>query len=195
MRKKITQINIVINRDKSSFILDILKGMNINKISMEPGRSIIIKERKGILGVLLGDKMFIDYQVENIRFLISPDSEKAVMTNIIEKAGFDIPGTGTIYSKEIEIATAHPEYIENIVAVKEVLKKNVFTDLLGISCIVQKGEGEKLGEVGLNIGAGIPAISYGSGTGLRNRLGLWRITIPAQKEIIDLITTSHDAEN
>jgi len=51
-----------------------------------------------------------------------------------------------------------------------------------------------LGKVGLETGGGVPAITLGIGTGLRDKIGLWRVAIPAEKEIVNLVTTSHHVE-
>jgi len=49
--------------------------------------------------------------------------------------------------------------------------------------------------VALYTGAGVPAIYYGNGTGIRDKMGLLRITIPAEKEIVVVGTTPHNCES
>jgi hypothetical protein len=44
----------------------------------------------------------------------------------------------------------------------------------------------------LNYGASVPASTYGEGSGARDKLGLLRITIPPEKEIINLLLSKHD---
>jgi len=46
----------------------------------------------------------------------------------------------------------------------------------------------------LEMGICVPSVTYGVGAGLRDKLGLIRITIPAEKEIVNIITTHHDAQ-
>jgi len=48
--------------------------------------------------------------------------------------------------------------------------------------------------VALDTGISVPAVSFGVGTGVRDKLGLLRIAIPAEKEIIHLAMGSHDAD-
>ena len=67
--------------------------------------------------------------------------------------------------------------------------------MTGICCIAHRGDGDLLAKVGLETGSGVPAITFGIGTGLRDKIGLWRVAIPAEKEIVNLVTTSHNAEN
>ncbi|MDR2576375.1 MAG: hypothetical protein LBC52_08045 [Treponema sp.] len=62
-----------------------------------------------------------------------------------------------------------------------------------ISCIVPRGEGNTLAEALLELGICVPIIFYGTGVGLRDRLGLLRITVPIEKEIIWFIVPAADA--
>jgi hypothetical protein len=48
--------------------------------------------------------------------------------------------------------------------------------------------------VALDMGASVPAVSFGIGTGIREKLGLLRIAIPAEKEIIHLAVSTYDAD-
>jgi len=65
---------------------------------------------------------------------------------------------------------------------------------MGISGITQKGEGNSVAVIGLNTGTAVPTVTFGKGTGLRNRLGLWRILVPAEKEITTVILDESDAD-
>jgi len=62
-----------------------------------------------------------------------------------------------------------------------------------ISCIVPRGEGDALAEALLELGICVPIIFYGTGVGLRDRLGLMRITVPIEKEILWFIVPASDA--
>jgi hypothetical protein len=50
-----------------------------------------------------------------------------------------------------------------------------------------------MAKIALESGACVPAVRFGTGTGVRDKLGLLRITIPAEKEILSFATISHDA--
>ena len=56
------------------------------------------------------------------------------------------------------------------------------------------GEGDLVARVALDTGSCVPTIKYGQGAGLRDRLGLWRITIPAQKEMVEMVVNSYEAQ-
>jgi hypothetical protein len=54
-------------------------------------------------------------------------------------------------------------------------------DLSGIGCILPRGLGDPIARIALELGTCVPAITFGIGTGLRDRLGLLRIAIPAER--------------
>ena len=71
---------------------------------------------------------------------------------------------------------------------------HLLRDVTGICCIVQRGQGNDVGRVALDTGACVPSITYGTGLGVRDKMGLLRIAIPAEKELIWTTTSSPDAE-
>jgi hypothetical protein len=62
-----------------------------------------------------------------------------------------------------------------------------------ISCIVPRGQGDSIAEALLELGICVPIIFFGTGRGLRDKLGLMRITVPIEKEIIWFIVPASDA--
>jgi len=58
-----------------------------------------------------------------------------------------------------------------------------------ITCIVQRGEAEKVVEAALAAGAEGATIYYGRGTGVRQKLGFAGRLIKPEKEIILIVTT------
>jgi hypothetical protein len=116
-----------------------------------------------------------------------------VINFLIRRAALDVPGRGSIISRDVVLLAAHEACRENTAVCPEEGRKELLTDLLGITCVVHMGEGNAIGRVALDTGTGVPAIFYGTGTGLRDKLGLWRITIPAEKEIVHFVVNKHDA--
>lgn len=62
-----------------------------------------------------------------------------------------------------------------------------------ICCIVQRGNAEALARALLELGLCVPVVNFGEGVGLRDRLGLLRITIPARKELLWCVVPPHDS--
>ena len=66
--------------------------------------------------------------------------------------------------------------------------------LAGIVCIVQRGQGDALSRTILEMGFSAPVAGFGLGMGLRSKLGLLRVTIPAGKESLAFLVSEQDAE-
>jgi nitrogen regulatory protein PII len=194
MNKKVLLLTIDINKELATVVIDSLRNIGMEYLNITPGRRIFLKQRQGIAKIL-GEQSLIDDPIVSISFLLNQENEYDVMNLIIKKTRLKVPGRGSIYSREVVLVKAHEGCTENRMNHFDIENKYMNTDLTGICCIVQKGEGNALGRVGLDTGIGVPAITFGIGTGLRDKLGLWRITFPADKEIINIIANSHDAEH
>lgn len=61
-----------------------------------------------------------------------------------------------------------------------------------IVSIVQCGEGTNISTAALNLGQSVPAVTFGIGMGLREKLSLIRITFPRDKEIMHIIANAEE---
>jgi len=65
---------------------------------------------------------------------------------------------------------------------------------MNIRCIVPRGLGSVVARTALELGTSVPSIAYANGSGGRDRLGLLRVAIPPEKEIVTVTTPAADAE-
>ena len=63
----------------------------------------------------------------------------------------------------------------------------VLTDVSLITCVVQRGKAEQVVKAAQDAGAQGATIYYGSGSGVRERLGLLVLAIDVEKEIITIL--------
>ncbi len=63
-----------------------------------------------------------------------------------------------------------------------------------ITCIVQRGQADVVVEAAMAAGAQGATISYGRGTGVREKLGLRGLFIKPEKEIIYIVTKQDESE-
>ena len=63
-----------------------------------------------------------------------------------------------------------------------------------ITCIVQRGKADKVVDAAMAAGAQGATISFGRGTGVRERLGLMGLLIRPEKEIIYIVTQQDESE-
>ena len=195
INNKVVEITIVVDKEIASAILEDLESIGLEYSNSIAGRRDLLQERKGLLKMFGTGKSIMYDPITTITFLVSSGIEKAIINFIINKGRLNLPGRGSVFSKEVTLIKAHEQCQENKIQNTETKMRRLFSDLTGICCIVQKGDGDLLGKVGLETGGGIPAITLGIGTGLRDKIGLWRVTIPAEKEIVNLVTTSHNVES
>jgi hypothetical protein len=66
--------------------------------------------------------------------------------------------------------------------------------LMLLNCAVQRGRGNDIARCALALGSHVPSVNFGTGTGLRDRLGLLRIAIAADKEIVSVLVEPQEMQ-
>lgn len=69
----------------------------------------------------------------------------------------------------------------------------VLTDVSLITAVVQRGKADELVEAAQEVGAQGASINYAHGRGVRERLGVLGLAIEAEKEMINIIVSSDQA--
>jgi len=189
---KAVKISIIINKDLSKSVTDDLFALGLRQIFSEVGRSSILNKSSSFPSFLSRGSL-LSYPVEIISFIVQEADELSVLSYIAKKYDLRTPGKGSIFSHELDILKAHPHYTQNHkIHFKSKQPGAFYQQLVGITCIVQRGEGDKISRIALNYGASVPAATFGEGSGARDKLGLLRITIPPEKELVNLVLSKHD---
>jgi nitrogen regulatory protein P-II 1 len=63
-----------------------------------------------------------------------------------------------------------------------------------ITCVVQRGKADAAVQAAIEAGAPAATISFARGTGIRQKLGLLKIAISPEKEVIDIVVASDVAD-
>ncbi len=191
---KQTKIHLLVDRIYSKAALDALAELGISDLHVENGRSLQLLQEADKQVAFTSKAQLNEEQVLMFSFVSNRSWAKKIVQHLTEKLSLNIPGKGSIYAKDIELAL-HTSSLE-INEPKNLIESEhlVSSDLIGIACVVQKGEGNHVAQIGLSTGTAMPVVSYGIGTGLRNRLGLWRILIPAEKEVSTLVVNRDEAD-
>ncbi len=156
-------------------------------------KQVTLIEKSGILRT--GSNLAED-RSELVRFPIPREHAPAVMYRIAQAVDLFLPGRGSIFCEDCELLVddsfqwpaafdTEPETIPAQAASAD-------WDL--ITCIVQRGRGDELARIMLEMGLCVPVVNYGEGMGLRDKIGLLRITIPVQKEVLYLLVPSVDSD-
>lgn len=70
----------------------------------------------------------------------------------------------------------------------------VLTDVMLITCIVQRGRAEKVVKAAQEAGAQGATIHFARGMGIQERLGILGITIDAEKEVVKIVVSTEQAD-
>lgn len=192
---KITKVVCEIFNQNSDKLVELLQKIGIEHIQIQSGRSIVLREKKHRL---LGNTTIIleEDPIDIYHFYIPSKDTEFVVSKIAGDMNLIQPGNGSVYTESIEIVNESTlNFInENVIKTEIEEKVEVYSHLIGIRCIVQRGEGNNIVRSALDMGINVPSVTFGEGTGLRDKLGLLRITIPAEKEIVNIIINENDAD-
>lgn len=195
MNRRISRITAVLHPARSREVIQALQHAGVTRLSVDTGRSAVLEETSGFatLWAREGLRLASD-PVEILSFCVDARYEDDLMSLIAERARLAVPGMGTLFSQAVEVIDAHPLCLPNSGAAGQLPKPdNLYAEVIGISCTVVRGEADRIARTVLQSGACVPAITFGIGTGVRDKLGLLRITLPAEKEVITAVMSRYDA--
>ncbi|PKA11381.1 hypothetical protein CH372_14695 [Leptospira meyeri] len=192
-KQKAIRITAIVHRDLTDLVVAALKRNQIRYFHMEPGRYPVLAKRGWLLFDFYQNHSIIDTPVTIFEVSCEASTENFLLSLFKDAAELNIPGHGSVYSETIEFHSPVPT--DYIIRTEEKTKTIGFSGLTGIFCILPRGSAEPIARLILQNGVAVPTISYGTGTGLRDQLGLLRITIPKEKEILKLVVHSSDAEH
>lgn len=193
--KTVSRITAYLHRNISKDVINALKDAGIWDLYLSPSRSLVIEVRKGIFSILPGSDLSQD-PMDTIFFLVNPEMADHLVDLIVEKGSLHFQGRGSVMAEEVLLMEGHKLCRENEIKPFERTALSItMHPCTGICCISRRGQGDHIARVSLDTGAGVPSIHFGIGTGVRNKMGLLRITIPAEKEIIHSFTTPYEADS
>lgn len=133
-----------------------------------------------------------DSPMDIFRVTTAPQDATVLINKFIEAGDLRTPGHGTIYAQSVtEHGITEPHETAPDLPEMPWMRSGIAL----LTCILSRvGSGEQIARIALKLGACVPVISRGIGTGIRDRLGLLRITIPPEKEIVRLMIPSEDAD-
>ncbi|HPR72372.1 MAG TPA: hypothetical protein PLX41_01815 [Bacteroidales bacterium] len=195
---RVSRITCIVNEHLTEKLSVFLNNLGIT-IYMENGRIVrqIIKSRPYGLPGEISDLR--DFPVDVFRFTVPRENSKDIINHIINITDLHIPGRGTVFSQDlIEFSYDPPDL--NLEALTAIKSKDYSEMLLHkLSCVVcvlsEPGSGEIMAKHALELGVCVPLVTFGRGNDIRDQLGLIRITIPAEKEIVHLVMPELDSES
>lgn len=188
----VTRITCAVHPRLGAQVTECLVALGAHTLLVENARSVRQRIRPRAW-VLPGHRITLENSpMELFRTTVPRDAAPRVLETLNQTLDLHTPGRGTVYAQEItEYSQLDPAVIEPSPGPEETILPRDFTLINGI--LSKTGGGERLAECALRLGACVPVVTRGTGTGLRDQLGLLRITIPPEKEIVHLMVPAHDA--
>jgi len=184
----ISRITASVFHSLSKDIIEALAGIGVTTLTSFAARSPIVEQ-----GGFWGGTKIVDDPVDTFSFLVPSDVADKVVSLLVTVGRLDLPGRGSVFAVNVELPHSDNANHVNQVLVDGVETVQLSNDVTGICCIVQRGQGTRVARVALDIGAGVPSVTHGVGLGVRDKMGLLRIAIPADKELIWTAVASSDA--
>ncbi len=189
IQKTFCKITVFLRTSLAKDFFDQLAKMGIYRVYYSFSRCAY-QSQANFLTRLIGSHIEVD-SFETIFFYVTEDDEEKVMKSIAELCQFDITGRGSIISREVSFNKSI-DHLINQVQVEQKSSIALFENLTQTFCTTARGQNNELCEVALNHGI-VPTILSASGTGLRDQIGLLRITIPKEKEILTVVSGAEEA--
>jgi len=173
----------------------VLTELELPEVFIQRCKQTFLQDKRDFLGlrpvVKLDESRALIY-----RMYVPAVYEESVMRRIIDATDLGMGGRGSIFSQHIGILRGTPLAfdIEKLDSLCEKKERLFSEEHALIACTVSRGAGDALAQAILELGIGVPVVFFGTGAGLRDRLGLLRVTIPIEKEIIWFLVSCSDAD-
>jgi nitrogen regulatory protein PII len=195
---RVSRITCIVNQLLAERITEFLKKIEV-LVYDETGR--IVRERITTRSFgLPGEVTKIDSTAARLfRFTVPRKYSESIIRALISIGELHIPGRGSVFAQELmEFSKEPPEF--NTVYLNEINTANddvrLMNKLSYVNCVLSDpGSGEQLAKIALDLGICVPVITYGTGNDIRDQLGLIRITIPPEKEIVHMVMPEQDSES
>lgn len=195
---RVSRISCIVNQLLADRIIDFLKKMEMT-VYDETGRIVREYIRQRPLGLPGEYKKFESTPVKIFRFSVPREQSASILNALINVGELHIPGRGSVFAQELmEFSKNPPEFNFEVLDSSEY--KNYAFELMNklsyVICVLSEpGSSEQLAKIALDLGICVPVITFGTGNDIRDQLGLIRITIPAEKEIVHLVMPEQDSES
>jgi nitrogen regulatory protein PII len=193
-----SRITCIINNLLTDKVAKFVSGLGVTAY-VENGRVVreYIKPRPlGLPGEIIN---LHSSGVDVYRFTVPRESTREVIESIINVAGLDVPGRGTVFSQDLMEFSKEPPVVDlDFLKTRSSVNQEVelVRNLSYVNCVLSTpGSGDHLARIALDLGICVPLITFGTGNDIRDQLGLIRITISAEKEIVHLIMPEEDSQS
>ncbi|MBI2502957.1 MAG: hypothetical protein HYW07_06950 [Candidatus Latescibacteria bacterium] len=189
---KAAQITCTVYRSFTSKALGALKALGVREYHFQASRAVVLRRKAGFLGI--GAGIGLEEQPADKIILHVPDgAAETVLQGLSAACGLHVPGHGSAVSEEVAVVAGSAWEAGLLTPLAGAEQIAVQGDLASITCTVQRGRGNNLVKAVLGLGMPMPQVTAGEGTGLRDKLGLIRVALPAEKDVVHAVVAGHEA--
>jgi hypothetical protein len=172
-----------------------LTDLALPEVFIHRAKQISLSDNQGFFGLRPVTKLE-ESRALIYRFYVPSEYTEGIMHRIAEVTDLVMGGRGCIFSQHISLHRGMPlsfntEKLERLCGKTDKISS---AEHALICCVVPRGSGNSLAQVILELGVCVPIVFFGTGMGRRDKLGLLRITVQVEKEILWLIVPRSDAD-
>ena len=195
MENELSSILCVVDMNITGAMDQCLEDLAIPEVYVQHAKQMSLVDHQGFLGLRPGTRLE-ERRAVIYRFYVPAVYEEGIMRRIAEATDLKMGGRGCILAQHIDLRRGTPLSfdIETLDKLCGKTDKLQYEEHALVSCVVPRGSGDALARAILELGICVPVIFFGTGMGIRDKLGLLRITIPVEKEILWFVVPRSDAE-
>jgi hypothetical protein len=189
---KAAQITCTVYHSVTDKALGAMEALGVQEYHLQPSRAVVLRRKAGFLGIGAGIGLE-EEPADRIVCYVPADTAEAALQALVAACDLNIPGRGSALCEEVEIATDsvwENQPLTPVPGTEDVVTQD---DLASITCTVTRGSGDSIVKAVLGLGMPMPQVTTGEGTGLRDKLGVIRVALPAEKEVVHSVVSAHEA--
>ena len=192
LREQSSRITCQIRHELLAQAIGILDEMGVPEVLLQGGRMVLARPSRLPPLFSRSATSLVALQADILTLTVPVAASETVAGALLERLDLTQPGRGGVYVESVEVLRGAPgPSWERFL--RPVEPRRWLRSLVGVTCVTTRDLGNVVARVALEFGTSVPVVTYGRGTGLRNKLGLLRIAVPAEKELVTVVTTDLDA--
>ena len=189
---KAAQITCTVYHSVTDKALEAMKALGVAEYHLQPSRAVVLRRKEGFMGIGAGVGLE-EEPADRILFYVRAENAEHALQALAAACDLNIPGRGTAVSEEVEIVAGSVWSDRALTPVPGTENVETQDGLASITCTVTRGEGDQIVKAVLGLGMPMPQVTSGIGTGLREKLGVVRVALPAEKEVVHSVVSAHEA--
>ena len=196
--RKVSRITCIVNQNASDKVAEYLKLIEVESY-VENGRIIREFTQPKVFGIP-GKSVKLESTIVSVfRFTVERENARKVMESVITVSELNTPGKGSIFSQDLIEFSKEPPTLNTEALTQHgppIQEVSFLTELSYVICVLSAhGAGEQLAKTALELGICVPLVTFGTGNDIRDQLGLIRVTISPEKEIVHLVMPRQDSNS